>query len=112
MTSLATRTVFALILIGSLVTPLAAKPKSVKQRLIGLEQRIATLEGRSVTGPPGPPGEQGPRGQQGPTGPAFTLSGTRLRAKVMTSADGAREFIGWYDNVRAEPCSFELAADG
>jgi hypothetical protein len=39
-------------------------------------------------------------------------SGTRIKAKVLTTPDGAKSFAGWRDTQRNEDCSFLLAADG
>jgi hypothetical protein len=39
-------------------------------------------------------------------------NGTRLRARVFASSDGARQFETWHDNQRNEDCSFRTAADG
>lgn len=39
-------------------------------------------------------------------------SGSRLRARVWRSPDGARAFIGWHDLQLGVDCTLELAADG
>lgn len=39
-------------------------------------------------------------------------SGTRLRAKVWTSADGARVFHGFYDSLLKTDCAVAIADDG
>lgn len=39
-------------------------------------------------------------------------SGSRLKARRRIAADGAREFVGWYDSQRNEECAFTNAADG
>jgi hypothetical protein len=46
-----------------------------------------------------------------PPNPGIT-SGTRLRARVIVSSDGAEQFAGWHDSSRNEDCSFTTAADG
>jgi hypothetical protein len=53
-------------------------------------------------------------GQDGSHGYQFAsaVSGSRLRAKYVTSADGARQFVGWYDSQRQEDCRFDVAEDG
>lgn len=40
------------------------------------------------------------------------VSGTRLRARFMTSSDGAKAFYGWYDTQLRVNCSVMLAGDG
>jgi hypothetical protein len=40
------------------------------------------------------------------------VSGTRLKARWYVSADGAKQFLGWFDSQRQENCSFQVAADG
>lgn len=55
------------------------------------------------SGQVGPPGPQGPKGDPGPAGApgSSTIptvhSGTRLKARVLRSPDGAAEFVGWWD---------------
>ena len=39
-------------------------------------------------------------------------SGSRLRAKYYTGADGSRQWISWYDNQRKEDCTFQPHSDG
>ncbi len=46
----------------------------------------------------------------GPQTPA-AVSGSRLRAQHVVTADGTRSFVGWYDKERKEPCTFSVAAD-
>ena len=41
-----------------------------------------------------------------------TKDGTRLKARYYVADDGARQFAGWYDTLRGEECSFQMAADG
>src|SRR5258706_1461262 len=53
-------------------------------------------------------------GQQdgGPySGPDYA-SGTRLRAEVYASADGAKKWHGWYDQTLGVECQYETADDG
>jgi hypothetical protein len=38
-------------------------------------------------------------------------SGTRIKMKVLTTSDGAKSFLGWYDTQRNEDCTFRLAED-
>jgi len=40
------------------------------------------------------------------------VAGTRLAPLFLIADDESRQFIGWFDRVRGEDCSFELAADG
>lgn len=40
------------------------------------------------------------------------ISGTRLRARYTVGADGSREFVGWFDTVRGEDCSFKQGDEG
>jgi hypothetical protein len=47
-----------------------------------------------------------------PDAAAQTVSGSRLKAKYVFSADGAKQFYGWYDSQRAEDCTFQNASDG
>lgn len=39
-------------------------------------------------------------------------SGTRIKMQVLTTPDGAKQFQGWFDTQRNEPCSFAQSADG
>src|SRR5207248_3319025 len=38
-------------------------------------------------------------------------SGTRLRARVKDGGDGARLFVGWWDQKLGLSCSFRMATD-
>jgi hypothetical protein len=40
------------------------------------------------------------------------VSGSRLVAVFLTAEDESRQFVGWFDRVRGENCSFGLSADG
>lgn len=40
------------------------------------------------------------------------VSGTRLKMRVLATADGAKQFKGWRDTERNEDCDFATAADG
>ena len=40
------------------------------------------------------------------------VSGTRLRAQYLTTADGARQFFGWFDKNLNVSCHFGMADDG
>src|SRR4051794_20521888 len=44
-------------------------------------------------------------------GPDYA-SGTRLRAKVYASADGARQWHGWFDQQLQTDCAVTIAEDG
>jgi hypothetical protein len=39
-------------------------------------------------------------------------SGSRIKARMLVTADGAKAFNGWHDTERGENCSFGLASDG
>jgi len=39
-------------------------------------------------------------------------SGTRIRARLAITDDGASELVGWYDGDRGVSCTFQEAADG
>lgn len=39
-------------------------------------------------------------------------SGTRIKARWMSTADGARQFLGWRDTGRNTDCSFWVSGDG
>jgi hypothetical protein len=43
--------------------------------------------------------------------PEYT-SGTRIKARVLTSADGAKEYRGWQDTMLNFACYFSVAGDG
>lgn len=60
-----------------------------------------------VEGPPGPAGPAGPQGAVGPAGPqggSTVRSGTRLKARVARSPDGASQFLGWWDSDLGVRC--------
>lgn len=68
------------------------------------------VDGRD--GAPGADGKDGLDGKPGKDGApgkdaagAVTSSGTRLRARFYTGADGAREFIGWHDTKLDVDCN-------
>jgi hypothetical protein len=63
-------------------------------------------------GPQGPAGPQGSAGPQGPGGSGLIVSGSRIKARVIVSNDGAKSFLGWFDTQRNEACSFMQAGDG
>jgi hypothetical protein len=39
-------------------------------------------------------------------------SGTRLRARVLVSDEGATQWLGWHDSMRDEACTFVTTTDG
>lgn len=43
---------------------------------------------------------------------ALYKSGSRIRARVGRTTDGAQEFIGWFDSQRNEDCDFQNQRDG
>lgn len=51
-------------------------------------------------------------GGGGPTVPPDWVSGSRLRARVQTTEDGGKSFVGWYDSMLKLTCTFQVAADG
>jgi hypothetical protein len=66
---------------------------------------------RGFDGPAGPPGERGPQGEVGPAGTCSCettdspfRNGTRLRARVLRSPDGAAQFLGWLDTDFGVAC--------
>src|SRR5205823_2204997 len=50
-------------------------------------------------------------GNGGNGGTPDYVSGTRIKARVMSSADGAKAFVGFYDMTLATACAFGRAAD-
>lgn len=59
------------------------------------------------------PLSQGPNATTPDTnGPARNESGSRLTATYLDGEDGSRAFVGFYDTIRKEDCSFQLAGDG
>ncbi|MFN7131999.1 MAG: hypothetical protein ACK4N5_07945 [Myxococcales bacterium] len=58
---------------------------------------------------PQDPGEK--PGGTDTTKQCLDTSGTRLKARVGVSPDGAKVFLGWHDSARNEDCSFVLATD-
>ena len=57
-------------------------------------------------------GGGGTGGSGGGTGaPPDYVSGSRIKARVLSTADGAKAFAGYYDSSLAMPCSFNHAAD-
>lgn len=57
-------------------------------------------------------GPQGPEGPQGPAGYSALASGTRIKARVGTTPDGAKLFLGWHDAELGVDCEFLKASDG
>ncbi len=90
----------------------------------GAEGAKGDLGAAGPAGPQGPPGPPGPPGPAGPAGtgssPNVETSGSRLKARytttTITGSDGSkqttRNFAGWFDSQRNEPCSVGVAADG
>lgn len=84
---------------------------------------VASLSLESMRGPEGPTGPQGAAGPQGPEGPAgvagkdgeaadtVNRGGSRLRARYLTTDDGARQLTGFYDEELEERCTFARGAD-
>ena len=68
-----------------------------------------------IEGPPGPPGPKGDTGAVGPAGPAGSStvkSGTRLKARVARSPDGASQFLGWWDSELGVECGRKSPGPG
>lgn len=62
-------------------------------------------------GEPGPQGPAGPNGERGPTGASGqsfgAMDGTRIKTRILSTADGLMVSMGLYDTKRAEPCYIE-----
>jgi hypothetical protein len=56
--------------------------------------------------------EPGPQGAPGTAGAPAYSSGSRIRARVVTTADGARGFAGWRDTSLGVDCFIGLSGDG
>lgn len=41
-----------------------------------------------------------------------SVEGSRLKARVFTGQDGTKQFSGWFDTSRQEPCSFQKLIAG
>src|SRR5262249_36764419 len=82
------------------VTPMLAASALVS--LGGCSSKHDSAQAATIPGPDGSHAYQ----------VAAAVSGSRLRAKYLTTADGARQFVGWYDSQRKEDCSFDVAEDG
>jgi hypothetical protein len=54
----------------------------------------------------------GGTGGTGGTLGALYKSGTRIKMRVGNTADGSKEFRGWFDTQRNEACVFRVATDG
>lgn len=57
----------------------------------------------------GLPGSDGSTGKQTQD---LYQSGSRLKARMLVTADGAKSFAGWRDTKRGENCTFAPATDG
>lgn len=57
-------------------------------------------------GLPGPDGSTGKQTQD------LYQSGSRLKARMLVTADGAKSFNGWRDTKRGENCTFAPTTDG
>ena len=66
--------------------------------------------GGGVAGGGGGGSGGGAAGGGGSTTPDW-VSGTRIRARLQTTQDGAKAFLGWYDNQLNINCFAERAAD-
>lgn len=87
---------------------------------------VAALAVDALRGPEGPPGPAGEAGPTGPIGPAgkdgapgkdgaaadtVNRSGTRLKARYLATADGARQLVGFRDLDLGERCTFTPGSD-
>lgn len=81
------------------------------QGFIGPTGPQGTAGMAGVKGDTGPIGPVGPTGPQGVAGKDAQTSGSRIRARIGTTADGSRMFLGWKDTSRNENCSFKRAED-
>lgn len=57
-------------------------------------------------GAPGPKGDPGEPGTPGEPGAGAAVAGTRIRPDLITTVDGAKGQIGWFDEDLGEPCTF------
>jgi hypothetical protein len=53
----------------------------------------------------------GPQGAAGSSSSGFEHSGSRLKANVLTAADGTTHLLGWHDTQLDVDCAFGLASD-
>jgi hypothetical protein len=83
---------------------------STNKGFIGPEPDASAKDGGQVDGSV-PPDGGNPDGGNTTSAPGW-VSGTRLRARVYVSSDGAKQFAGWYDSQRKENCTIYPAADG
>lgn len=65
-----------------------------------------------VAGPAGPAGPKGDVGPAGPAGASLLKSGSRIKAKVGTTADGMKALLSWHDTALGEDCTFLKTSDG
>jgi hypothetical protein len=56
-------------------------------------------------------GGGGDGGSSGVSDEQQYLSGSRIRARVLSTPDGAQQFVGWHDNMLNIDCSFLPAPD-
>jgi hypothetical protein len=61
-------------------------------------------------------GVAGPQGVQGVAGPVgadgLLLSGTRIKANMFVTPDGAQQFVSWHDTMTGEDCVFLSTTNG
>mgnify|MGYP000346567708 CR=1 FL=1 len=60
----------------------------------------------------GESGSQGPPGPPGPPGPSSYVDGSRLRWRIVKSADGAKVPVGLFDTKLDTLCTFEPDGQG
>jgi hypothetical protein len=77
--------------------------------LAGAAFAVATL---AYCGGTSPADADAPDAGTTPSQQPTVRSGKRLRARVNTSVDGAREFLGWYDSDLQTACAPAPAMDG
>lgn len=58
--------------------------------------------------PSGNPSPTGPETGDSPSGPGSTVSGSRIKAKILTAEDGTKTPFGFRDTARNEDCSFQM----
>lgn len=86
----------------------------------GLEPAAGERGERGPAGAVGAKGEPGQRGDDGPQGVvgdpglqnSLTRSGSRIRGRYLSGADGSRQWLGWSDTSTKQPCRFLEASDG
>src|SRR5262245_45947669 len=76
--------------------------------VVGCAGQMGPMENGGSGGGPGSGGSGGTSSNQ----LDIYQSGSRIKMRVGTTPDGAKEFIGWRDTQRNENCSFFTSTDG